>query len=312
MYPWLYHRLRNLWPIWYYVVNRRSRKLQHAYMKNHRLDNIGEKVLQELNQNGIATIHISEFFPTYPSLFEELEAYTYRLLNFPEVRRQITAREEGKVAAKDDIIVHLLGGYSGRMSECKIDDPFIRFTLHPRIIELAASYLGVFPKFRMFSVHSTVLVPSGSKAMFSQRWHRDPEDKKMLKVFLYLNDVEEDGVGPFAYVRGSHLGGKWRHIFPQLPPLGRYPKRGAVENIIPPQDIKACKGQRGTIVFCDTSGLHQGGYSTTKRRLMYAATFVTEASVYMLNYWVDKKVDLSSLSPMARFALEPSPHMRRR
>jgi hypothetical protein len=279
---------------------------------NHRLDDIQEKVLQELNQNGVATIHISEFFPTHPYLFEELEAYTYQLLNLPEVQRHITESEEGKIAAKDDIIIHMLGGYGDRMPECVITDPFILFTLHPRIMELTAAYLGVFPKFRMFSVHSTVLIPPGSKPMFSQQWHRDPDDKKFLKIFLYLNDVEEDGVGPFTYVTGSQLGGKWRHVFPQLPPLGRYPERGAVENTIPPQDVKVCKGQKGTIVFCDTSGLHKGGYSTTKRRLMYAATFVTEASVCIRNYWVNKKTDLSSLSPMARFALEPSPHTRPR
>ena len=74
-------------------------------------------------------------------------------------------------------------------------------------------------------------MPEGSEAVSSQRWHRDPEDRKLCKVFIYLNDVDENA-GHFTYVKGSHYLGKWGKLFPQKPPKGFYPPSGAVENIV--------------------------------------------------------------------------------
>jgi ectoine hydroxylase-related dioxygenase (phytanoyl-CoA dioxygenase family) len=130
---------------------------------------------------------------------------------------------------------------------------------------------------------STIVVPIDSEAYLSQRWHRDPEDKKLVKVFMYINDVDE-GTGPFTYVVGSQYGGKWRYLFPQRPPAGSYPIQGGVEKIVKQSDIKVCVAPAGTIIFCDTSGLHKGGFSTEKSRLMSMSCFVSSASRYPKNY----------------------------
>jgi hypothetical protein len=57
------------------------------------------------------------------------------------------------------------------------------------------------------------------------------------------------------------------------------------------------------MVFCDTSGLHRGGISTTHARLQGAFMFVTPASVYPRRFVVERDASLAELSPPARYAL---------
>lgn len=299
---WAYHRFRNLWPIWYYVLNYKSRAKWRRYLGTHSLDIVQERILTSLQKDGIATIHISELFPKC-SIWEELKSYSYSILGSSTSQEKVAAAESGKVATKGDLIVHLLGGYGGMAPLFISSDPFLRFILNNRILETVGFYLGSCPKFTMFSLHSTILLPAGSPARFSQRWHRDPDDKKITKVFLYLTDVAEESSGPFTYIKGSQYGGKWRNLYPQLPPVGRYPPEGAVGKVVPKEDIKICMGRAGTMIFCDTSGLHKGGYSTEKRRLMFAGTFVTSASVQKRNYTIENSDELNSFSPLARYAV---------
>jgi ectoine hydroxylase-related dioxygenase (phytanoyl-CoA dioxygenase family) len=116
-------------------------------------------------------------------------------------------------------------------------------------------------------------LPVGESApVQSQRWHRDPEEKKICKVFIYLNDVDEN-TGPFTFVLGSQYGGKYGHLFPQKTPEGSYPNEEILLKKIDPRDIKLMTAPKGTVIFCDTSGLHRGGYAKTKERLMFTAFF---------------------------------------
>ena len=44
--------------------------------------------------------------------------------------------------------------------------------------------------------------PEATERVASQLWHRDFDDKHLLKAFLYLRDVDE-GAGPFEYISES-------------------------------------------------------------------------------------------------------------
>ena len=60
------------------------------------------------------------------------------------------------------------------------------------------------------------------------------------------------------------------------------------------------------MIFCDTSGLHRGGYATAKTRLMFTAVYVSTACTSPIMY--RKPGDLASrlkdLAPVQRYALE--------
>lgn len=258
-------------------------------------------MVEDLKRDGIAIAHLNDFFPE-ASIARELNMYGSKLFADPSSQEKIATREHAKQTAKSDIIVHLLGGYGDTKHVLSMRDSFLQLTLSNEILHSVASYLDMFPLFKMCSLHSTILLPAGSPEFFSQRWHRDPDDKKLVKVFLYLTDVDEQGAGPFTYIAGSHLGGRWRHLYPQVPPVGSYPPAGALEKCIPEEDRRVCLGRIGTLIFCDTSGLHKGGYSTTKRRLMYAATYTSAASPLQANCTLTDMDKADHFSEIARYA----------
>ncbi len=105
--------------------------------------------------------------------------------------------------------------------------------------------------------------PEEATRKASQRWHRDFNDKHLLKAFLYLVDVDE-GTGPFEYIPGSAPGGRYAHEWPWRPLGESYPPDGAVEERIPAEAIKTFTGPKGTLLFCNTSGFHRGGFATAQ------------------------------------------------
>ena len=56
----------------------------------------------------------------------------------------------------------------------------------------------------------------------SQQWHRDFNDRHLLKAFLYLVDVDA-GAGPFEYVPGSAGSGPYASEWPWRPLGTTYP-----------------------------------------------------------------------------------------
>ena len=107
-----------------------------------------------LRQNGIATAHISELFiqplpesrkhkpavtAGFPEtdIFSKLREYATSLAAAPAAREKIAALEAGRVSAKGDLIVHLLGGYGGIQPVLSLSDPFIQFILSERILEIS-------------------------------------------------------------------------------------------------------------------------------------------------------------------------------
>lgn len=297
-----YLRLRFWYPVWFYILNREGKDSYRQ--EKFKLNALERRIVRDLKKDGIAIAHISELLPK--ETWEELKKYTADISQTPKILKLIAAKEAEPPAEKSDIIIHILGGYGDTTPILNFRDPFIRFVSSNTIIKTAASYLQILPKLRMFSLHSTILLPPSAPTVFSQNWHRDPDDMKIVKVFLYLSDVDSIKAGPFTYICGSQYGGKWRNIFPQRPPMGSYPPKEELESLVKPKDIKICTGKAGTLIFCDTSGLHRGGHSVDKRRIMFAGTFVTEAGLkyHKPNYRIkSRKKDMSSLSKIARYSL---------
>ena len=77
------------------------------------------------------------------------------------------------------------------------DEPLLKVALDQRLLEIVAAYLEMWP--RLFSISAWLNYPTDQPPAVSQLWHRDPEDLRLLKVFIYLSDVKEHS-GPFLYI----------------------------------------------------------------------------------------------------------------
>jgi hypothetical protein len=137
----------------------------------------------------------------------------------------------------------------------------------------------------------------------SQRWHRDFNDKHLLKAFLYLVDVDE-AMGPFQYVPGSQPGGPYADAWAWRPLGENYPSEEELEERIPSSAVRAFTAPEATLIFCNTAGFHRGGFSTTKPRVLATATYSSPASLASLTERSYRFVgSLDELDATARFAL---------
>ena len=169
-----------------------------------------------------------------------------------------------------------LFSYYGTESAAKPIDmrnPIISALLDRKILEVVSSYLNYVPQ--LYEIYIEKTVPIGTaEPTYSQNWHRDPEEKRTLKVFLYLNDVDTDS-GPFIYVKRSHPTGghTYGRLFPQELPWGSYPDETDVLSRTDESSRYIAKASAGTLIFCDTAGLHRGGLATRNPRIMATAFF---------------------------------------
>lgn len=288
-----YCAIRQLWPVWYFVSNKEARRRYQEHIPL--LDPVQERIVKDFKTHGVAVSHLDELFPG-KNLLPELQRYTQDLSQRAEVK-------SGKT------FLRYLWDAVPRLEP---DNPFLAIALDKKILDIINGYLDVWAKFYFFTLNITDPVPKGSKPQQSQRWHRDSEDKRIPKIFIYLNDVDEGG-GPFTCVKESHYGGKWRKIFRQRPPHGSRAPLGTLEEIVPQEDIKTCTGRAGTIIFFDTSGLHKGGYATRRERIMFTGVFASPASYKYIHHRgfrypenIKKTLDDMKLCSEAAYALEPS------
>ncbi|MBI2056311.1 MAG: hypothetical protein HYT37_02935 [Candidatus Sungbacteria bacterium] len=290
-----YFRLRMVWPVWKYGVNMRPNRLWES--EKRELGGVAARIVRDLEENGIAIAHCDEFFPDNKML-EELKAYA-----------EVLQREKtDRVVAKEKVSKPFLMNLFEPTPVINFQNPFHSFALYPNIVDIVNAYFGLYAKLYYLTLNITLPVGSGAAAIASQRWHRDPEDRRMCKVFLYLNDVDETA-GPFMYAAKSCYGLKYGSLFPQKPPIGAYPDVSTLEKTIDKEDVKVCTGRVGTIIFCDTSGLHKGGYATAKERVMFTAGYRTNGAVtpnrirYPENY--REKLSAMKFSPAAQYAAAP-------
>ena len=259
-----YHLVRTAYPVWFNILNREARKLYED--EPPALNTVAERIVRDLKSTGIAVAHLEELFPG-ADLLGQLQKHAQKLL------------ESAKIKKGKEFLLQL----TELRPVLNFNDPLVQLALAPNVLNIVNAYLEIFAKFKTFSLNLTLTMPLNSPATKSQRWHRDPEDKKMCKMFVYLSDVDENS-GPFIYIPESHYGGKWRKVFPQRPPRGYYPPDGAVERVIPAEAIKKMTGRAGTILFGDPSGLHKGGYALGRERLMFTVTFASSASLLKTFY----------------------------
>ena len=169
----LYFFAQKFPPFWY-LTNRKGYK---ALKKEPPTLNITQKrILHDLRKNGVALAHIDELFPekNYLKIFQT---------KFQEYQKQAEVKGVKKFLRYvwDNIPI------------LDFDDPslypFLSFAFDRRILDVVNSYIGVCSRFIHFTLNITAIIKDGDVPVQSQRWHRDPEDKIMCKVFVYLNDV---------------------------------------------------------------------------------------------------------------------------
>jgi hypothetical protein len=256
---------------WRYVFNLRPTL---AYQFGSRpLSGEAARVLAALDSHGIAITSARKLLGA-DSCYDELTAAADRLEDDlgKQLRVARTAADDRGAVGRKTFIVELLGA----RPVLDLDDIYARFALQKPILQIANTYFGMYTRLRYYNIWHTFATQS--QARESQLWHRDREDYYILKVFVYLSDVDE-AAGPFTYAAGSHLKGRLRRE-PAYFLEGEVRRSGDAQmaEVVPPERWVKGVGPKGTIIFADTRGYHKGGLARARDRIMYTCMFTSRAS----------------------------------
>ena len=151
------------------------------------------------------------------------------------------------------------------------DSPLLKVALDTKLLEIVSSYLGLWPS--LYSIGAWLNYPIGEAPISSQLWHRDPEDLKIIKVFIYLVDVDEE-CGPFCYIPGTQSFGKHANLVPVHKDSMRITDE-EMATAIGPGNWTTCTGPAGTMILADTVGYHRGGYAKRGNRILITLTYTS-------------------------------------
>ena len=157
-----------------------------------------------------------------------------------------------------------------------LESPLLRIGASDTLLDLVNGYRNERTTLYYADYWFTLPYPRAPERIASQRWHRDPEEQHVVKAFLYLSDVDEQA-GPLQYVQGSAPGSRYGDLWPWGSET-EYPPPEELERTIEPSDILTLTGAAGTLIVCDTSGFHRGGFARTKPRALCALTYVGPAA----------------------------------
>jgi hypothetical protein len=269
-------RIPYTWPVydaWRYVRNREAVRFYRGEIPNMLDGPVQRRIVSELRAKGISIVSCDDLFP--PTVFKELQEIAEKrlLADANQVRIQ-----DIKSGAKpmDKAGKYYLVRMHGQPPIFDLSDPFLRFSLSAEVLSVVCRYLGMLARLGFMDLWFNVPTPGPPK--FSQCWHRDPDDRRLVKLFLYLRDVADSG-GPFCYVSETHNDGRFGNFRRQVIHSSNYPGDHVIENGFPEVARIKCTGKAGTLVFCDTSGFHKGGDPTQAGRLLFTAAYTSNAGV---------------------------------
>jgi hypothetical protein len=260
------------------------------------LDDVQQRIVDTLREDGIAVVRFDELFDA--SLWQELAGDIA-----PFIRDSEEAfRDAGdNPASKNEIIARRFYVSKKDKHVFPIDGPWLRFAASEKLLDIANAYRSLRTKLFYLDNWFTVPYAGADDRIASQRWHRDSDDERVLKVFTYFTDVDEDA-GPFEYIRSSAPGGKYGNTFPW--PEGEHPPQDELAEAIDPEDMLTLTGPAGTMVFAVTSGFHRGGFARRRARVLSICTYLApDAPKQGHRFAVDFAGRESEVAPQVQFAL---------
>jgi hypothetical protein len=261
-------------------------------------EDIQRRVLDTLRSDGIAVVPFSDLFADdrlWSSLEEDIRQFV------DEAEAQLPEHLAG-----DDRKAYIVRRFYKQTKEpFSLDNQWLRLAVSGPLLDVVNAYRGLQTKLVQFDNWYTIPSAAIEKRVASQRWHRDPWEDHVVKVFVYFSDVDEEA-GPFEYVRGSPTGGRYGRLWPWVDAAksGIYPPQSELMAEVAPEDILTVAGPPGTVIFCDTSGFHRGGYAKSKPRVLSNFSYASPEAPVKRRFRIDPTSDAGGLSAAARAAID--------
>lgn len=132
--------------------------------------------------------------------------------------------------------------------------------LQERLLDIVEAYLGVPVGFDGINIFFT---KADGLQTAARRWHRDMEDRRIVKIAVYLHDVDAEG-GPLE-VLGRHLPDEDCLVRGKYPIITQEELERRLVDFQEGRDTIACVGPAGTVVFADTASHYHRGRPAVRR-----------------------------------------------
>ncbi len=206
------------------------------------------QIVQELEKYGIAVTHLDD-------------------LAIPLSDRFLLAAQQISQELKDNAKLPL---YMGKHTLMASAEQIMR---HPelflwgadaKLLRIIENYLQLPVAYDGLSYYYS---PADSREAGPRKWHRDKEDWQMIKIGVYINNVDEDG-GPFECVTPAANEFIDRALNSKSIQKYKTAYQRELEALLPEQMLhnwrKICTGKAGTVIFVDTAKYYHRGKPPTK------------------------------------------------
>jgi hypothetical protein len=261
-----------------------SNRIQRFKESTIHLNDVQKRIMDHLGQEGFAAIDVRELVGPDNKLLKELEADVTAWANSEEVLKakdhyQKLLDEGSADGTAHNRKLYELKRYPKPGTKIDVADPILQFVLQPEILDVVNSYHKLNTIISHVDQWRTLANQGKVKRNASQNWHRDPEDTRILKLFLYMKDIPP-AAGPFEYVLNSRNGDKYANVGPQQLPYGSEVDDAMLRKSVPNDRIIAASYPKYTLLFVDTTGIHRGGFAVEEDRLLCTWAFNSLACPY--------------------------------
>jgi len=249
--------------LWKYVLNGKH-SIPYMFSAKY-LTAFQIRIVRDLKKDGIAFATIEEFLAD-KTLYLELEQAINQLMVDNKADIEQTRAQVDQYS--DESKKTFLKMFLGQFPKFEATSIWNRFARQKEFQQVANAYFEMKDtEVREYNVWLTMQTQGEPRT--SQLWHRDRDDIQILKIFVYLNDVDH-GSGPLTYAPGTHrLGNIKKHPDFHLEKGVRRSTDSQMAIIVPEKKWITAIGKKGSIIFADTHGYHKGGLARTSDRLLY-------------------------------------------
>ena len=247
------------------------------------ISEIPEETLQ-LTEKGFVKL---PFHIGHPEILRTMMSYgTEKLSRLQEIKsRQIQSHKNFWTRLTDD----------DANKNLPTSHPLVNFALQEEILQIVSAYLGE-PAFLEYAI-LTYSEHTPPPFKVSQLWHVDRDHRRMVKLFVYLTDVNDLTSGPFTFLEKGKSE-KVRGGF-----VKRHLNDETMNLFINSDEIIQMFGSKGSTFLVDTSRCYHMGSRVQQgaSRLMYTASYTGRPSIYPTakHAVVDVDTKLSDLQTLA-------------
>jgi len=215
---------------------------ESAFVKNHSI----ETHVGNLSNDGYTILD----FKLRPEIVEAIVKYSEEIKCYDTYRSESTPIDQRNAPAETHV------AYYERAELVKFK-PIVDIANDPGLLQIVQNFLGAKPT--ISNINMWWSFGGRKQAEHAQLFHRDLDDWKFCKLFIYLTDVREES-GPHIYVQKSSQSPLFRKI-------RRY-SDAEVGDTFGTNNILTFTGVKGTAFIVDTYGFHKGLLPKSDNRLL--------------------------------------------